>query len=102
MKAWIGAALIAVACAAPGHRGAQAAPAATPGVRTAAAAATEFSSRHRVHRHARRHPHAPPYRRYYIYAPRGYDYYARPYWYRPDGVAPFFPFGFGYGLGPSW
>jgi hypothetical protein len=54
--------------------------------------ATDLSARRRMHRHAR-HSRAirrPP------------AYYARPYYYRPDGMAPFFPFHHGYGLDPSW
>jgi hypothetical protein len=54
-------------------------------------AATEFSARRRLHR-------AP--RHYRVYAP---VYYERPSYYRPyRGLPPFFPFGFGYGLDPSW
>lgn len=111
MRAWIGATIVAAALAAgstASARGApspQTSPPRTEIAHTAAVAAvTEFSSRRR-HPRAQRHVHRhrPPYRRQYVYAPRGYDYYARPHWYRPHGVTPFFPFGpWGYGLGPSW
>lgn len=103
MRAWIGAAILATALGAAGPAGAaSAAPAAAPGV--SAPQATDVSARqrrpHAKQRYARRHP-AP--RRTYVYAPRRpYDYNAQPHWYRPDPVAPFFPFGFGWGLGPSW
>jgi hypothetical protein len=104
MRAWMGMAIVAVlgaaapAAALPAPGGDQHA--------VTAAAATDVSARqrrhHAKHRHARRHP-PPAYRHTYVYAPRGYyDYYARPHWYRPNAVAPFFPFGFGWGLGPSW
>jgi hypothetical protein len=61
----------------------------------AAAPATDFSARRRAQRHVRStrkayRGHVPP------------RYYARPYDYRPSGVAPFFPFRYGYGLDPSW
>ncbi|GAB1717406.1 MAG: hypothetical protein NTAFB05_24480 [Nitrobacter sp.] len=53
---------------------------------------------HRGHRlHGRRH-HRP---RVYVSGPYR-PYYERPNYYVPRGPAPFFPFGFGYGLDPSW
>lgn len=57
-----------------------------------AASATDLSARRRGHRHVR-HSHElkwPP------------AYYARPYHYQSAGMAPFFPFHYGYGLEPSW
>jgi len=104
-QAWIAMAIAATTLAVVSPAAAHSSPVEQrPGV--ARAAVTDFSARqkqpHRAHHHARRH-HPPAYRRSYVYAPRGYyDYNARPHWYRPDAVAPFFPFGFGWGLGPSW
>jgi hypothetical protein len=93
MKAWIGAALLAAALTL-GAPAATPARAMQPEVAHRADGATEFSARRR---HQRVHRH---YRQRHVYAP---VYYARPYHYRPyRGVAPFFPFGFGYGLDPSW
>lgn len=60
------------------------------------AASTDFSAARRAHR-ARRH-HRP---RVYVRGPYR-PYYERPRYYVPRGPAPFFPFGFGYGLDPSW
>jgi hypothetical protein len=95
MKAWIGAALVAAAVML-GTPAVTRATAMEPQMARAANAvdATEFSARRRHHR-AHRH-----YRQLHVYAPA---YYARPYYYRPyRGLTPFFPFGFGYGLDPSW
>ncbi|MFT4278677.1 MAG: hypothetical protein QM576_20210 [Rhodopseudomonas sp.] len=102
MRAWIGAAILAATLGVGGPAGAASHPAKAPGA--SAAQATDISARQRKphvrHRHVHRHP--PPHRTY-VYAPRrAYDYNAHPHWYRPDPVAPFFPFGFGWGLGPSW
>jgi hypothetical protein len=59
---------------------------------------TDVSARrraHRSHRHVRRHA-----RHHRAHRPM---YLARPYHYRPyRGMSPFFPFGLGYGLEPSW
>lgn len=65
-------------------------------------AATEFSSRHRGRVHAtpqvRRHKYRSGHR--HRTAPPSA---ARSYGGHPDGMAPFFPFGFGgYGFQPSW
>ncbi|WP_047307931.1 hypothetical protein [Rhodopseudomonas palustris] len=104
MRAWIGAAIMAAALGAAGP--ADANPSVSDQVPVVTASQpTDVGARQRRHRveqrrHARRSP-AP--RRTHVYAPRGaYDYNAHPHWYRPDPVAPFFPFGFGWGLGPSW
>ncbi|AVT74308.1 hypothetical protein RPPS3_02450 [Rhodopseudomonas palustris] len=108
MRTWIGAAIVATALGVAGPAGAtpvstaQAPSVTAPGVTTSQA--TDISARqrkpHAKHRHVRRH--APPHRTY-VYGPRGsYDYNARPHWYRPDPVSPFFPFSYGWGLGPSW
>jgi hypothetical protein len=94
MNAWTGAALVAAAltlCRLTASR----ATALEPQFAGPADAwtATEFSARRRHHRVHR------PYLQRHIYAPIDY---ARPYHYRPHhGVAPFFPFGFGYGLDRS-
>jgi len=61
-------------------------------------ALTDVSAARRVHR-GHRHRHHPP--RVYVRGPYR-PYYERPYYYVPQGSAPFFPFGFGYGLDPSW
>ncbi|PZA11567.1 hypothetical protein DNX69_16070 [Rhodopseudomonas palustris] len=103
MRAWIGATILATALGVAGPAGASpATPAKATGV--SVPQATDVSARqrkpHAKPRHVRRHrsPH-----RTYVYGPRGtYDYNAHPHWYRPDPVAPFFPFGYGWGLGPSW
>lgn len=50
---------------------------------------------HRTHRHWHHRP------RVYVRGPYR-PYYERPRYYVPQGPAPFFPFGFGYGLDPSW
>lgn len=103
MRTWIGAAIVATALGVAGPAGAIPVSAAqTPSVTTLQA--TDISARQRKpqakHRHVRRH--AAPHRTY-VYGPRGsYDYNARPHWYRPDPVSPFFPFSYGWGLGPSW
>jgi hypothetical protein len=60
------------------------------------AAATDVSAAHRTGRSHRRRHHRP---RVYV---QGRHYYERPTYYVPQGPAPFFPFGFGYGLDPSW
>jgi hypothetical protein len=57
-------------------------------------AATDVSA---AHRSGHRHRHHRP--RVYVH---GRHYYERPTYYVPQGPAPFFPFGFGYGLDPSW
>jgi len=101
MKSWTslcgGAALMAailsggnaVAIAAPASRVLDVAPA------TERAPATDLSASRRAHRHVRHHR-----RGYHASKPRSY--YARPSYYRPDGMAPFFPFHYGYGMEPSW
>jgi hypothetical protein len=57
---------------------------------------TDISARRRIHRSYR---HYRP--RVYVRGPYQ-PYYGRPSYYVPQGPAPFFPFGFGYGLDPSW
>lgn len=52
----------------------------------------------RAHREYRHGHHRP---RVYVRGPYQ-PYYERPYDYVPRRSAPFFPFGFGYGLDPSW
>jgi hypothetical protein len=54
-------------------------------------------ARHRYRIHGHRH-HRP---RVYVSGPYR-PYYERPSYYVPQGPTPFFPFGFGYGLDPSW
>jgi hypothetical protein len=103
MRPWIDfgrAAALVVAMLALGSAAGNAAPVAHGDAQNAGIArmdvapATDLSARRRAHRHVRHHR-------------RGYRasqpaYYARPYYYRPDGMAPFFPFRYGYGLEPSW
>jgi hypothetical protein len=63
-----------------------------------ATALTDVSAARRVHRgHRHRHHRA----RVYVRGPYQ-PYYERPYYYVPQALPPFFPFGFGYGLDPSW
>ncbi len=103
MRTWIGAAIVATALGGAGPAGATPVSAAQA-LNVTAPQATDISARQRKpqakHRHVRRH--AAPHRTY-VYGPRGsYDYNARRHWYRPDPVSPFFPFSYGWGLGPSW
>lgn len=101
MSSWIGlggGAVVVVALLAIGDPAAATAPAlhnqdVTPTIDTVAA--TDLSARRRTHRHVR--SYRKPYR-----GDVQPHYYARPYYYRPDGIAPFFPFRYGYGLDPSW
>jgi hypothetical protein len=103
MKTYLGmglaAAIMALSSVAP-VGGAEAAP------RSVAVAAqsmspTDVGAARRVRRgyRIRGHRHYRP--RVYV---RGHyrPYYERPGYYVPRGPAPFFPFGFGYGLDPSW
>jgi hypothetical protein len=60
---------------------------------------TDISAARRVRRGHRSHRHHRP--RVYVRSPYQ-PYYERPDYYVPRGPAPFFPFGFGYGLDPSW
>ena len=62
---------------------------------------TEVGSARSTHRphHENRHRHHRA--RVYVRGPNR-PYYGRPDYYVPRGPAPFFPFGFGYGLDPSW
>jgi hypothetical protein len=101
MKSWIalcgGAALMA-AMLAGGNAAANAAPVSRVlDVAPVAdrAPATDLSARRRAHRPVRHQRRA--YR-----APKQPSYYARPSYYRPGGMAPFFPFHHGYGMEPSW
>jgi hypothetical protein len=59
---------------------------------------SDISAARRVHRGHRHRHHRP---RVYVRGPYR-PYYERPTYYVPQGSAPFFPFGFGYGLDPSW
>ncbi|MGN6410665.1 MAG: hypothetical protein ACTHK9_04260 [Nitrobacter sp.] len=63
---------------------------------TRSAAATDVSAARRSGRSHRHRHHRP---RVYVH---GRHYYERPTYYVPQGPAPFFPFGVGYGLDPSW
>jgi Ni/Co efflux regulator RcnB len=98
MRSGIGlaaAAALGVALLAIGNVAATAAPASRGhGVTRSAdvAVATDLSARRRAHRH-----HHRTYR-----VSKHPSYYARPSYYRPGGMAPFFPFHYGYGLEPSW
>ena len=68
------------------------------GVLAKSAMPSDISAARRVHRGHRHRHHRP---RVYVRGPYR-PYYERPTYYVPQGPAPFFPFGFGYGLGPSW
>ena len=99
MRSWIGlggGAVVVVALLAIGNAAAAAAPASRRSDVTQAcghrAPATDLSARRRAHRHVG--PHRTP-----IAVDVRPHYYARPYYYRPDGIAPFFPFRYGYGTG---
>jgi hypothetical protein len=61
-------------------------------------ALTDVSAAQRGHRSHRHRHHRP---RVYVRGPYR-PYYQRPSYYVPQGPAPFYPFGFGYGLDPSW
>jgi hypothetical protein len=70
-------------------------------VMTTSVKLTDVSAARRV-RHAHRRHHYRHHRaRVYVRSPYR-PYYERPSYYVPQGPAPFFPFGFGYGLDPSW
>ena len=62
---------------------------------------TDVSAARRVHRVHRAHRHRHHRPRVYVRGPYR-PYYERPYYYVPQGPAPFFPFNSGYGLDPSW
>ena len=62
---------------------------------------TDFSAAQRSHRVNRTHQHRHYRPRVYVRGPYR-PYYERPYYYVPQGPAPFFPFNSGYGLDPSW
>ncbi|MCV0385462.1 MULTISPECIES: hypothetical protein [unclassified Nitrobacter] len=94
------AAAILVSCGMPLVKSAQAAPrfgavATQPMTLTEVVAARHA---HRPHRGYRLRRHRA---RVYVRGPYQ-SYYGRPDYYVPAGRAPFFPFGFGYGLDPSW
>jgi hypothetical protein len=75
--------------------------AAHPGIIAKSMMPTDISAARRarhVHRGHRHRHHRP---RVYVRGPYR-PYYERPSYYVPQGPAPFFPFGFGYGLDPSW
>ncbi len=67
-------------------------------------AITDVSARHRGRPHAQRSVRGHKYRAAHRQrGARGPVAGAQPYGARPDGMAPFFPFGFGgYGFQPSW
>jgi hypothetical protein len=85
--------LLTVSCAAAIDRAEAAVRAGA--VATRSEVATDISAAHRSRRsNIRRHRRA----RVYVHSRP----YARPAYDVPKGQAPFFPFGFGYGLDPSW
>ncbi|MFC0240594.1 hypothetical protein [Rhodopseudomonas telluris] len=104
MQRWIGAAIVAVALGLTSAASAQPSASYRDGGTQISRhlSATEFSSRHRGRAHAQRPARRHSYRhgtRHRAAPPAA----ARPYGARPDGMAPFFPFGFGgYGFQPSW
>jgi len=94
MKTLIGSAIVAIALACGAPVLASPAPHPVMARTTDAMSATDLGARRHVSRHPRHHRAA---RR--AVRPR---YYARPTYYQPHGIAPFFPYGLGYGLEPSW
>lgn len=101
MKTYLGVSLAAAVVVFCGALSIETATAASgSGVATARpATSTDISAARRVHRGHRSHRHHRP--RVYVRSPYQ-PYYERPDYYVPRGPAPFFPFGFGYGLDPSW
>ncbi len=107
MRTWIGAAIVAYALGGLTPAVVQASD--MPSLITAQLgqdrAITDFSARHRGHAHKQRAMRGHKYRVSHRHrgARAAPAYGAQPYGYRPDGMAPFFPFGFGgYGFQPSW
>lgn len=97
MKMFIGAGLVAAAIYAGTIGISSAASARQAGAETSHHhVSSDVSARRRIHHAHRRH--RP---RVYVRGPYR-PYYQRPTYYVPQGPAPFFPFGFGYGLDPSW
>ncbi|MBB5045568.1 hypothetical protein HNR60_000297 [Rhodopseudomonas rhenobacensis] len=86
---------ILLAPGAPALAASETGPGAEVARRPDAVSATDVSARRPARRHVRHHRHL----RRAVTSP---TYYARPTYYRPHGIAPFFPFGLGYGLEPSW
>ena len=72
-----------------------------PGIIAKSAPLTDVSAARRAHHAHRGHRHWRHRPRVYVRGPYR-PYYERPTYYVPQGPAPFFPFGFGYGLDPSW
>lgn len=96
MKTYLGVSLAAAIVALSGTASIKRAEA---GPRSGAVAAlTDAGAARRAHRSHRHRHHRP---RVYVRGPYR-PYYERPNYYVPQGPAPFFPFGFGYGLDPSW
>lgn len=97
MKRYLGVSLAAAVVASCGMASVKSAEAALrfSVVATQPAMLTEVGAARDAHRHR---PHRA---RVYVRGPYQ-PYYGRPSYYVPRGPAPFFPFGFGYGLGPSW
>jgi hypothetical protein len=102
MKTFLGVSFAAVIAAlwvvVPADRASAAAP---RGIVAKSTGLTDVGAARRV-RHAHRRHHYRHHRpRVYVRGPYR-PYYERPSYYVPQGPAPFFPFGFGYGLDPSW
>ena len=107
MRNWIGAALLAGALGLLTSTGALASGVASRAATQVAQdrAITDISARHRGRAHAQRSVRSRKYRHGYRHRgiARAPGYAEQPYGSRPDGMAPFFPFGFGgYGFQPSW
>ena len=101
MKSWLPIAIAVAALALCGSASARSGVAQAPIVAQLSdmSAATDFSSRQRHDRRIHRH-HRWRHQSRLVYQP---SYYERPTYYRPyRGLTPFFPFGLGYGLEPSW
>ena len=103
MKTYLGVSLVAAIMALSGAasvEGAEVAP------RSVAATAqpmplTDVGAVRRAQHAHRRYHHRHHRPRVYVSGPYR-PYYERPSYYVPQGPTPFFPFGFGYGLDPSW
>jgi hypothetical protein len=103
MKTYLGVSLAAAIVALSGAASIERAEAGSrsDAVATRSMALTDVGAARRAHRMHRRHRHRHHRPRVYVRGPYQ-PYYERPSYYVPQGPAPFFPFGFGYGLDPSW
>jgi hypothetical protein len=101
MKTYLGVSLAAAIVALSGTASIEGAEAAPRSVAVHSMALTDVGAARRAHRGHRIHRHRHHRPRVYVSGPYR-SYYERPSYYVPQGPTPFFPFGFGYGLDPSW